>query len=97
MAEFHLSAEARADLRDIALYTQAMWGHEQRNSYVFELEGVFDRLAAMPGLGRSREDIRPGVFSHPAGRHMVWYRPVDKGIEILRVLHPRQRSEDALP
>lgn len=97
MAEFYLSAEAKADLRDIALYTQAMWGREQRNSYVFELEGVFGRLAAMPGLGRSREDIRPGVFSYPAGRHMVWYRPVDTGIEILRVLHTRQRSEDALP
>ncbi len=97
MAEFHLSAEAKADLRDIALYTQAMWGREQRNSYVFGLEDVFVRLAAMPGLGRSREDIRPGVFSYPAGRHMVWYRPVDAGIEILRVVHTRQRSEDALP
>jgi len=28
---------------------------------------------------------------------VVWYRPVDAGIEILRVLHVRQRSEDALP
>ncbi|AZU02775.1 hypothetical protein X907_0226 [Glycocaulis alkaliphilus] len=49
----------------------------------------------MPGLGREREDIRSGVFSFPAGRHVVWYRQMPSGIEILRVLHTRQSSRDA--
>ncbi|WP_439632711.1 type II toxin-antitoxin system RelE/ParE family toxin [Glycocaulis sp.] len=95
MAELRLSAEAKADLRDIALYTEAMWGRDQRNAYIFELEAVFVRLASMPGLGRQRGDVRPGVFSFPAGRHDVWYRQMPPGIEILRVLHTRQSSRDA--
>jgi toxin ParE1/3/4 len=96
VAEFRLSTEAKADLRDIALYTEAMWGRTQRNGYIFELEAVFVRLAGMPRLGRNRDDVHPGVFSYPAGRHIVWYRQsIPAGIEILRVLHTSQSSQDA--
>lgn len=95
MAEFFFSTEAKADLRDIALYTEAMWGRDQRNAYILELEAVFVRLAGMPGLGRLRGDVRPGVFCFPAGRHVVWYRQAPPDIEILRVLHTRQSSRDA--
>ncbi|MCW5724310.1 MAG: type II toxin-antitoxin system RelE/ParE family toxin [Maricaulaceae bacterium] len=97
MAEFRLTAEAKADLRDIAFYTEAVWGRDQRNAYIHGLEDMFARLAHMPGLGRRRDDIVKGVLSHPARRHVIWYRPVAGGIEILRVLHERRSAERAFP
>ncbi|MCC5982373.1 MAG: type II toxin-antitoxin system RelE/ParE family toxin [Oceanicaulis sp.] len=97
MARWRLSPEAGEDLLEIGRYTTQEWGEAQSERYLDRLNDTFHRLVLMPGLGRARDDIRPGVFSYPAGRHMVWYRPVETGIEILRVLHTRQRSEDALP
>lgn len=95
MARWRLSPEAGEDLLEIGRYTAPEWGEVQSERYLDRLDDAFNRLAAMPGLGRARNDVRSGVFSFPAGRHMVWYRPVDAGIEILRVLHARQSSRDA--
>lgn len=97
MTSWRLSPQAGEDVLAIGRYTSQEWGEEQSERYLDRLNDTFNRLVPIPGLGRHREDVRPGVFSSPAGRHVVWYRPVDAGIEILRVLHVRQRSEDALP
>ncbi|WNZ26481.1 type II toxin-antitoxin system RelE/ParE family toxin [Leptolyngbya sp. NK1-12] len=31
--------------------------------------------------------MRPGCLSDPAGRHIIFYRHADKGIEVIRILH----------
>jgi plasmid stabilization system protein ParE len=33
------------------------------------------QLAATPGIGRSRQELRPELFSFPVGRHLLFYRP----------------------
>jgi toxin ParE1/3/4 len=45
------------------------------------------KLAETPGMGRSREDLRPDLFSFPVGRHVLFYRPQPGGIVLVRVLH----------
>ena len=53
----------------------------------------FDLLAAMPGMGRQRGFRNPhaqNVRSFPLKgfpNHLVYYRAVEGGIEVLRVLH----------
>jgi toxin ParE1/3/4 len=42
-------------------------------------------LAATPGMGRSREDLRPDLFSFPG--HVLFYRPQPGGIVLVRILH----------
>jgi toxin ParE1/3/4 len=41
----------------------------------------------MPGLGRNRPDLAEDLKSFPTGNHVIFYRVVDGGIQILRVLH----------
>ncbi|MFC4726242.1 type II toxin-antitoxin system RelE/ParE family toxin [Glycocaulis abyssi] len=95
MARWRLSPEAGEDLLEIGRYTTQEWGEAQSERYLDRLDDAFNRLAGMPGLGRLRGDVRPGVFSFPAGHHVVWYRQAASGIEILRVLHTRQSSHAA--
>jgi len=53
----------------------------------------FDRLAEMPHLGRLRQFTNPraaGIRSWAITgfpNHLIFYRPVDNGAEILHVLH----------
>ncbi|MGY6661632.1 MAG: type II toxin-antitoxin system RelE/ParE family toxin [Glycocaulis sp.] len=95
MARWRLSAEAGEDLLEIGRYTTQEWGEAQSERYLDRLDDAFNRLVLMPGLGRQRDDVRAGVFSFPAGRHVVWYRQALPDIEILRVLHARQSNRDA--
>jgi toxin ParE1/3/4 len=44
-------------------------------------------IAESPYIGREREELAPGIRSFPAGRYLIFYRPIADGIEIVRVLH----------
>jgi plasmid stabilization system protein ParE len=45
------------------------------------------KLAQTPGIGRSRQDLRPDLFSFPVGKHVLFYRPQAGGIVLVRVVH----------
>jgi len=38
-------------------------------------------------MGRLRDELADGLRSFPVGRYVIFYRPIPKGIEIVRVLH----------
>jgi toxin ParE1/3/4 len=44
-------------------------------------------LATTPQLGAARDAIRPGYRSARQGRHLIFYREIPDGIEVVRVLH----------
>jgi toxin ParE1/3/4 len=97
MKSFDLTRKAKADLREIALYTEARWGVEQRNRYVRELDTAFHRLAASPLTGRSCDDILPGYRKYPQGSHVIFYRAgTECVIEIVRILHKSMDVEARL-
>jgi toxin ParE1/3/4 len=56
-------------------------------------EAAFARLASFPEIGRRRKFHHPdlaGVRSWPVPgfeKHLIFYRPAERGVEILRVLH----------
>jgi toxin ParE1/3/4 len=49
-----------------------------------------ERLADMPGTCRLRGDLGPGLRSVAVGSYLIIYRPIEGGIEIVRVLHGRR-------
>jgi toxin ParE1/3/4 len=53
-------------------------------------------LSRHPLLGRSRTDLHPGLRSFPFGRYVIFYRPLDDGIEVVRVLHGARDIRRAL-
>lgn len=89
MSGFRLRERARADLQSIGRYTHRVWGREQRNRYLAQLDVAFRLLADEPQRGRACDDVRPGYRKYRVGRHLIFYREDAEGIDILRVLHDR--------
>lgn len=93
MGIFRLTDLAKSDLRSIGRYTQTTWGREQRNVYLTRLDECFHLLAQEPERGRACDDIRPGYRQYHVGRHLIFYRAIEEGIEIVRILHDRMDVE----
>lgn len=88
MPAFTLTNMAKADLKDIAKFTQERWGREQRDLYLQILDISFQQLAANPLKGKDCSEIRIGYRKLNAGSHVIFYRqPLTDTIEIVRVLH----------
>ena len=51
------------------------------------LNAQFRMLATQPKMGRARDKLAPGVRSFPIGRYVVFYVPLEDGIDVVRVLH----------
>jgi len=89
MPSYSLSPEAKKDLLNIRSYTQKEWGNQQAQKYIDALEKRCDELAQRPHTGRERPEIKPGYRSVAEGKHVIFYRVGDSGIEILRIPHGR--------
>ena len=55
--------------------------------WVDRLDEQFRVLATQPMMGRVRDELAPGVRSFLFGRHVIFYVPLDDGIDVVRVLH----------
>jgi toxin ParE1/3/4 len=96
MMTFRLTELALDDLRSIGRYTQANWGRDQRNLYLTKLDECFHLLAQNPLRGRACNDIRLGYRKYLIGRHIIFYRESQEGIEVIRILHSSMDIESRL-
>ena len=77
---------AAADVLDI-------WGHiaedslDQADRWIDKLDEKFGILATQPLMGRTREELAADLRSFPFGRYVIFYMPVQDGIDVVRVLH----------
>ena len=92
---FFLTQKAKDDLKNIARYTEAEWGREQRNFYLKQLDDSFRILSKTPNIGLNCDYIRDNYQKFRVGRHFVFYRPLNSGkaIEVVRILHERMNVE----
>ena len=86
MSAYALSELAGYDIEEIVEYLRVQ-NRRAAESFVDALEAAFKTIAAYPEIGRLRLDIAPTLRSLPVGVYLVFYRRVDDGIEIVRVLH----------
>ncbi len=94
---FHLTQKAKADLKDIARYTQKTWGSDQRNTYLQKIDSAFLDLSETPDIGRDCDYIRSGYKKYGIGKHFIFYRLTKPHhIEIVRVLHGRMNIKKRL-
>lgn len=97
MPTFTLTNLAKADLKEIATFTQNRWGREQRDLYLQMLDVSFQQLAVNPLKGKDCSDIRIGYRKFNAGSHEIFYRQtLTDTIEIVRVLHRHMDFETRL-
>jgi toxin ParE1/3/4 len=77
---------AAADILDI-------WDHiaedslDQADRWVDKLDEKFGILSAQPLMGRARKELAADLRSFPFGRYVIFYVPIEGGIDVVRVLH----------
>ena len=55
--------------------------------WVDQLDAQFRLLSTQPKMGRAPNELAADVRSFPVGRYVVFYVPLDAGIDVVRVLH----------
>ena len=84
--------KAKRDVVEIALYLSER-SLEASDRFVDAVERAFRSLAGMPGMGSPRRFRKPqftGLRMWPVqgfDNYLVFYRPLEDGIEVVRVLH----------
>ena len=77
---------ALADLAEIWAYIAAD-SPDQADAFVDLVDSKFQALSRRPGVGRRRPELSSHIRSLAVGRYVVFYRPLSRGIEVVRVLH----------
>lgn len=84
---------AIADLIEIADHLARASSVAMAERFLASAERAFDLIARMPRLGSRWESDSPRLAEvrfFPISRfrnHLIFYRPLDEGVEVLRVLH----------
>ena len=86
-------ALAESDLDDIWWYI-AQDNPEAADRLLDRIEERCQALVRFPEMGMSREELMPDLRSLPIGSYVVFYLPIEQGIDIVRVL-PGMRDIDA--
>lgn len=86
MTRYRLTPEASQDLEEILEFL-ATSRPQAAARLLDSLREKCESLAAMPGIGRPREELAPNLHSSLVGNYVIFYRPSSEGVEILRVLH----------
>jgi toxin ParE1/3/4 len=82
--------QARADLLEIWGYFVRVGSADVADGILFDIERTAIRLRQHQFMGRSRDDLVPGLRSILAHPHVIFYRISGDTIEIARVLHQRR-------
>lgn len=91
MSQYRLTLKAQADLEEIFIYVAADGGEAMADRVVAELIAAFERLAALPGLGRTRSDVTDPRFRFwKANRFLIAYYPDTDPLEIIRLVGGRR-------
>lgn len=94
MNRYRIDRQARADLEEIFDYI----AHDNRSAagrLMQQFKERFRLLAAHPLMGQSRPELAPNLRSVTVGNYVIYYRPIDREIEIARVIHAA-RDVDSL-
>lgn len=85
---------AKADLIDHYLFIGGD-NLDAAERFLAAAEAAFEKLVGMPRMGRRwlSDDVRldgTRVWPMPGWKYLIFYRPVESGIDIIRVLHGAQ-------
>lgn len=85
MSKPHYTSAARDDLRDILLYV-AQDKPDAALNLIDKIEAKCLLISNAPELGEAKPEFGDGVRASFVGRYVIFYRPNQKRVEILRVL-----------
>ena len=84
---------AETDLDDLWWYI-AQDNPDAADRFLDKIEERCQSLAQFPLMGIGRDDLLPSLRSLPIGKYLIFYLPVEDGIQVVRVL-PAMMDIDA--
>jgi len=94
MAKVLIRPEAEEDLFEIWLYLSEV-SEETADVLTKTFDEKMSLLAQHPEMGRERKELNvPKMRSFPVGHYVLFYVPIEQGIDVVRILHSRR---DILP
>ncbi len=85
--EYRLSDDAQSDTVEIYSDGVLRWGAKRAEAYFNGIYDTFIEIADFPLANRVRSEISPGIRIQVYESHLIIYRVVDGGVEILRIVH----------
>ena len=86
MAKVLRKPQAEADLIEIWTFI-AQDSPTRADMLLDEIDEKLQTLAQSPFIGIARNELGPKIRSFPIGNYVLFYQPIEDGIEIIRVLH----------
>jgi len=93
MSKLTFSPIAEADLNEIWDYI-ADDNVIAATKFTAKIKEKCKFLSQSPNVGRLRKNIAPLIRSFPTGNYVIYYRSVESGIEVVRVLHAARRIKN---
>jgi toxin ParE1/3/4 len=93
---YTLSLQARQDLKDIKDYI-ARDSLDRAEDFVNSIAERFRVLASFPSMGRQYESLAANLRGFPVGNYIIFYRPMQSGIAIERILSGYRDLETLFP
>jgi toxin ParE1/3/4 len=92
MSKYIISPSASRDLDEIADYFLSC-NVEAGERLFREFNSKCQKLVNFPYMGRSYAHVRPLLRGLPLDGYIIFYRIIDNGVKILRVVNGRQDLE----
>ncbi|HUO09869.1 MAG TPA: type II toxin-antitoxin system RelE/ParE family toxin [Phycisphaerae bacterium] len=86
MGQIFRTEASHQDYREIWYYI-AVDNVDAANGVVRAFDDALMMLGQHPNAGRRRPRLGKNLRSFPVGEYLLFYRPIEDGIELLRVLH----------
>ena len=86
MPRIIIAPEARNDLDAILSYI-AQDNPDAAKKLLATLKDKFVLLASSPRIGMLKKTLQPDILGFPIGNYVIFYREIQNGIEVARVLH----------
>ena len=80
------SDQSEQDVYEMGVFI-ALDNPDAASRLVDRFDEALKMLAENPLAGRVREELAPDVRSFPVGNYLLFYRPTQNGVELIRVLH----------
>ncbi|QKQ75324.1 type II toxin-antitoxin system RelE/ParE family toxin [Nostoc sp. TCL240-02] len=85
---------ASRDIETIIDYIADNSSFDAADRLLAKINNKCERLANFSGMGRRRDELAPNMRSFPVDDYLIFYRPIDEGVEILRVVSGYQNLKD---
>jgi toxin ParE1/3/4 len=87
MPQANILNSAVADLADIWAYI-ALDSPDNTDLFIDRIFRIYQQgLVSNPRLGRTREELSPGLRSLVFESYVIFYHPMPNGVAVVRVLH----------